>query len=92
MYQSTVPCICACIIYARSFLIYTIFYKDNFSSETLDKGNTVIECAQDVGKIISVDYMETTNTIEIWVRTFDNDNLCMVLFDCKPFMVGYDGD
>ena len=74
-----------------SQVYYTIFQKSSdiythFSSF----GEAVLTCASDVGDIIAVDYMDTTNTVEIWVRKKgSNENLCMVLFECHDFIVTY---
>lgn len=79
------------MLLCKELSYYTIFQKkDDFFTDFFTFGEAVLTCAQDIGNIISVDYMENTNTIEIWVRTKNNeDNVCMVLFDCKDFIVTY---
>lgn len=79
------------MLLCKELSYYTIFQKtEDVFTHFSTFGEAVLTCAQDIGNIISVDYMENTNTIEIWVRTKDNeDNVCMVLFDCKDFIVTY---
>ena len=61
--------------------------NDNF--ETF--GEAVITCAEAIGKVISVDYIEDQNAVEIWVRTEQNENLCMYLFNCESMFVSFGG-
>lgn len=78
------------LLLCKDISYYTIFEKTNGAFvhfETL--GEAVLTCASDIGKIITVDFMEETNTIEIWVRTPEDDNLCMCFFECSGFMVYY---
>lgn len=71
---------------------YTIFQTEIFNPDFPTFGEAVLTCAHDIGDIVAVDYMEVTNTIEIWVRQFStNENLCMVLFNCQDFIVTYAG-
>lgn len=79
------------MLLCKELSYYTIFQKtEDAFTHFSTFGDAVLTCAQDIGNIISVDYMENTNTIEIWVRTKNNeDNVCMVLFDCKDFIVTY---
>lgn len=80
------------MLLCKDISYYTIFYKDDNQEEFPTRGDAILTCAQDVGKIITVDYMEASDTIEIWVRTAENDNLCMCLFDCAGLMVGFKGE
>ena len=79
------------LLLCKDISYYTIFQKSSdvfthFSSF----GEAVLTCASDIGDIIAVDYMDTTNTVEIWVRKKEsNENLCMVLFECHDFIVTY---
>ena len=79
------------LLLCKDISYYTIFQKSSdifthFSSF----GEAVLTCASDVGDIITVDYMDTTNTVEIWIRKKgSNENLCMVLFECHDFIVTY---
>jgi hypothetical protein len=78
------------MLLCKDISYYTIFQQTNsnfINFETL--GEAVLTCAEDIGKIVSVDFMEETNTIEIWVRTPENDNLCMCFFECSSFIVTY---
>ena len=79
------------LLLCKDISYYTIFQKSSdifahFSSF----GEAVLTCASDIGDIIAVDYMDTTNTVEIWVRKKESkENLCMVLFECHDFIVTY---
>ena len=79
------------LLLCKDISYYTIFQKSSdifvhFSSF----GEAVLTCASDIGDIIAVDYMDATNTVEIWVRKKgSNENLCMVLFECYDFIVTY---
>ena len=79
------------LLLCKDISYYTIFQK---SSDTFAHfssfGEAVLTCASDIGDIITVDYMDATNTVEIWVRKKEsNENLCMVLFECYDFIVTY---
>lgn len=79
------------LLLCKDISYYTIFQKSSdifvhFSSF----GEAVLTCASDIGDIVAVDYMDATNTVEIWVRKKEsNENLCMVLFECHDFIVTY---
>lgn len=79
------------LLLCKDISYYTIFQKSSdifahFSSF----GEAVLTCASDIGDIVTVDYMDVTNTVEIWVRKKEsNENLCMVLFECHDFIVTY---
>lgn len=80
------------MLLCKDISYYTVFYKTeeifcNF--ETF--GKAVITCAEDIGKIVSVDYIEDQNAVEIWVRTEQNENLCMYLFNCESMFVSFGG-
>lgn len=80
------------MLLCKDISYYTVFYKTekifcNF--ETF--GEAVITCAEDIGKVISVDYIEDQNAVEIWVRTEQNENLCMYLFNCESMFVSFGG-
>lgn len=69
---------------------YTIFEHVPCGPEFNNIADAVIECAQDIGQIICVDIVDAGN-IEIWVRTPEENNLCMYLFDCKRLCVSFGG-
>ena len=80
------------MLLCKDISYYTIFYKAeenvcNFKTF----GEAVITCAEDIGKVISVDYIEDQNAVEIWVRTEQNENLCMYLFNCEKMFVSFGG-
>lgn len=78
------------LLLCKDISYYTIFEKTGGTFVHFDTlGEAVLTCASDIGKIITVDFMEETNTIEIWVRTPEDDNLCMCFFECSGFMVYY---
>ena len=80
------------MLLCRDINYYTIFQKKAEGNpythfETL--GEAVLECANDIGKIISVDLTEDGGGIEIWLRTLEGDNMCAYLFDCSGLIVTY---
>lgn len=79
------------MLLCKDISYYTIFQQTNNSqSHFITFGEAVLNCANDVGNVITVDYMENTNTVEIWVRTYiDQSDICMVLFDCDDFIVTF---
>ena len=80
------------MLLCKDISYYTIFNsRKNRVSDFGTLGHAVIECAQDVGKIVSADLIEDNSAIDIWVRTAEDDNLCMYLFDCKSLTVTFGG-
>lgn len=79
------------MLLCRDINYYSIFesYAD-FQCEFETFGHSVIACAQDVGKIVSIEKMPE-NTFEIWVKTPTDESYCMYLFDCDGFIVPYRG-
>ena len=78
------------MLLCKEISYYTIFMKDSKDWETMDLGNSVIECLLNVGHVLSVDLTEAQDAIEIWVRTNDNENICMYLFNCIDLIVRFD--
>lgn len=79
------------MLLCKDISYYTIFQRtDDLFVHFSSFGEAVLTCASDIGKIVTVDYMEETKTVEIWVRKHDTqENLCMILFDCHDFIVTY---
>lgn len=80
----------AFMLLCKDISYYTIFQNDEpkmCDFETL--GYAVTECAQDIGKIICADIVPDGAAVEIWVRTPEDDNLCMYLFNCTNLIVTY---
>ena len=77
------------MLMCREISYYTILQKNKNSNEFKSRGEAALTCARDIGKIILVDYVESTNAFEIWVRTPEDENLCLYLFDCSGFIVEY---
>ena len=77
------------MLLCKEISYYTIFQYDDACKNT-KFSDVVLECANDIGQIISVDLTEDKNAIEIWVRT-DDDNLCMYLFNSEQMFVYYGG-
>ena len=80
------------MLLCKDISYYTIFQKKVDTSgfthfETL--GEAVLECANDIGKIISVDLTEDGSGIELWLRTPEDENLCAYFFDCSGLIVTY---
>lgn len=80
------------MLLCKDISYYTIFHNDNHSFSTTIEflGEVVIDCASNVGSIISIDPTEN-NTIEIWVKTSEEEVYCMYLFDAKDFVVKFLG-
>ena len=70
---------------------YTVFRKtDDSFSHFIEFGEAVLTCASDLGDVITVDKMDETNTVEIWVKNKDTQEVdCMVLFESNDFIVTY---
>ena len=79
------------MLLCKDISYYTVFIRDDYENEALDLGNSVIECALNVGSVLSVDLTEDQQAIEIWVRDNNNENLCMYLFNCAGLIVKYNG-
>lgn len=77
------------MLLCREISYYTIFQPDG-NGDFGSFGEAVITCAKDVGNLVSVDHIDG-NMVEIWVRTPEDDNLCMYLFNCEDFIVTYGG-
>ena len=78
------------MLLCKDISYYTIFQNDEpkmCDFRTL--GYAVTECAQDIGKIICADIVPDGAAVEIWVRTPEDDNLCMYLFNCTNLIVTY---
>lgn len=80
------------MLLCKDISYYTVFYKtEEIFCDFETFGEAVIACAEDIGKVISIDYIEDQNAIEIWVRTEQNENLCMYLFNCESMFVSFGG-
>lgn len=78
------------MLLCKDISYYTVFENEKIKvSDFGTLGHAVLECAQDVGKIISADLTEDQGAIEIWVRTLEEDNLCMYLFNCEGLVVSF---
>lgn len=78
------------MLLCKDISYYTLFTQD-ILAEFKSLGEAVITCAQDVGNIISADFIEENNAIEIWVRNNAEEVYCMYLFDCRQMIVTYGG-
>ena len=80
------------MLLCKDISYYTIFQKkasDNPYTHFETLGEAVLECANDIGKIISVDLTEDGSGVELWLRTPEDENLCAYLFDCTGLIVTY---
>lgn len=60
---------------------YTVFEKDFVTYDCLSLGHGVIECLDNVGTIHGVDD-NGEGALEIWVKSFNDDNMyCLLLFN-----------
>lgn len=79
------------MLLCKDISYYTIFQYDGPKvCDFKSLGDAVTECAQDVGKIICGDLIPDGSAIEIWVRTPEEENLCMYLFNCEDLIVTYE--
>jgi hypothetical protein len=78
------------MLLCKDISYYTIFTYEGIKMcdfETL--GQATLDCLLNVGNLICADNTPEGNAIEIWVRTPEEDNLCMYLFKCDDLMVTY---
>lgn len=80
----------AFMLLCKDISYYTIFQNNSLEHDFSTLGEAVITCAQDIGKVIAVDPTDDGN-VEIWVRTPEEEDLCMYLFDCHDLIVTYGG-
>ena len=72
-----------------------ISYYTIFTPETIEKaeypsmGYAVLDCLSAVGQFICADLTEDGGAVEIWVRTPEDENLCMYLFGCEQLFVTF---
>lgn len=67
------------MLLCRDLNYYTVFYLDaKQADETIE--DVVIECAQDVGEIKAIDFVENNVAIEFWVTNEDNESFVMYFF------------
>ena len=67
------------MLLCRDLNYYTVFYLDaKQADETIE--DVVIECAQDIGEIKAIDFVENNVAIEIWVTNNDNETFVMYFF------------
>ena len=79
------------LLLCKEISYYTIFNQIDYDSDFKTLSAAAITCAQDVGEIIDVNYTKGQGNVEIWVRTPDKEDLCMLLFNCEPFIVTFGG-
>lgn len=70
---------------------YTILNKAAYTviqPNFLTLGDAVVECAKDLGKVLSIEYNDLDDVVEVWVKS--NDEIyCALLFPANQFMVTY---
>lgn len=67
------------MLLCRDLNYYTVFYLNaKLADETIE--DVVIECAQDIGEIKAIDFVENNVAIEIWVTNEDNESFVMYFF------------
>lgn len=80
------------MLLCKEISYYTIFKKETLLfSELNHLGIGVTECLKAIGDILNIEVTANNDAIEIWLRTPDNNNLCMFLFDCAPMVVTFGG-
>lgn len=79
------------MLLCKDISYYTIFqYSSDDKMTDFDTlGYAVLDCLLDVGKLVCADLLEDGSAVEIWVRTPEDENLCMYLFDCEKLIVTF---
>ena len=79
------------MLLCKEISYYTVFAQtDDTYVHFSSFGEAVLECAMAVGEITSVEFAnDKKEAIEIWVRTKDAQELCMILFNAEPMIVTY---
>ena len=79
------------MLLCKDISYYTIFQysSDNRMTDFDTLGHAVLDCLLDVGKLVCADLLEDDSAIEIWVRTSEDENLCMYLFECEKLIVTF---
>ena len=78
------------MLLCKDISYYTIFEPvDSEKSDYAYLGNAVLDCVSDIGQFICADLTEDKGAIELWVRTTEEENLCMYLFGCEQLIVTY---
>lgn len=77
------------MLLCKELSYFTVFEKQFLSVNSL--GYELINCLQSNDySILSADLSEQGN-LEIWIRTNDNENYCMLLFECSDFIIKFGG-
>lgn len=76
------------MLLCKEISYYTIF-ELNDVADFEEFGAGVMECLENVGKILSVDILENEQVAEVWIRLDDDQNVCMYLFNAKEFIVKF---
>ena len=68
------------MLLCKDISYYTLFRIDDDGNAPDKFEDVVIECAQDIGTLISVEEEKDAGSIEIWVKPEDGEPLVMYLF------------
>lgn len=74
------------MLLCRDINYYTVFYYNAEGENSFDK--EVILCAQDIGDIMAIDATTDEMAFEIWIKTSENEIMCMQLFDYTTGTIG----
>lgn len=78
------------MLLCKEISYYTIFeMNDTDIADFSNFGPALIECLENVGKILNVEILETEQVVEIWMRLDDDQNVCMYLFNAADFIVTF---
>lgn len=76
------------MLYGKSMSYFTVFHRNLSSKESL--GFAVFDCLKEVGQVVSIDINSQDNVWEIWIRTPEQENECLYLFNYDEGVVEYD--
>ena len=77
------------MLLCKELSYYTVFVRDSKSSTNI-LTDEVLNCLQWIAKdILSIELNTTNNTPEIWIRTPEEEVVCMYLFNAADFIVTF---
>lgn len=79
------------MLLCKELSYYTVFVRDSESSTNI-LADEVLNCLQWIAKdILSIELNTTNNTPEIWIRTPEDEVVCMYLFNYDNGVIDFGG-
>lgn len=79
------------MLLCKELSYYTVFVRDSKSSTNI-LTNEVLNCLQWIAKdILSIELNTTNNTPEIWIRTPEEEIVCMYFFNYDDGVIDFGG-